>query len=93
MLRYKNIPARYIRVQAEIEISKAMAWSGANTPEAAAKILAAAGTPVTSVVSGGKIVAVRVEHVWVEAYVAYSRYRGAGSGKGQSIWVPLDLLG
>ncbi len=90
MLRYKKIPARYVRGQAEIEIDRAMAWTGADTPEAAAQILASAGTPVTSMVSGGKINAVRVEHVWVEAYVPYDRYRGAGPMKGQSIWIPLD---
>ena len=75
MLRYKNIPARYVRGLAEIDIDKAMEWAQAETPEAAAKILAAAGIPVTTIVSGGKIIAVCMEHVWVEAYVPYGRYR------------------
>jgi len=89
MLRYKNIPARYVRGLAEIDIDKAMEWTQADTPEAAAKILAAAGIPVTTLVSGGKIAAVCVEHVWVEAYVPYGIYRGL-KNEGQSIWVPLD---
>ena len=89
MLRYKNIPARYVRGLAEIDIDKAMEWAQAETPEAAAKILAAAGIPVTTIVSGGKIIAVCMEHVWVEAYVPYGRYRGT-QNEGEKIWVPLD---
>ena len=54
------------------------------------RILASLGIPTVSVVSGGKISHVRTEHVWVEAYVPYQYYRGAGPMKGQKIWVPLD---
>ena len=67
MLRYKNIPARYVRGFAEIDIDKAMEWAQAETPEAAAKILAAAGIPVTTIVSGGKIIAV-AWNIWVGSH-------------------------
>jgi predicted Fe-Mo cluster-binding NifX family protein len=89
MLRYKNIPARYVRGNVEIDINRAMAWVKAETPEAAVQILSTKGSPATAIMSNGEIVDIRIEHVWVEAYVPYGRYRGTRN-EGQSIWVPLD---
>ncbi|WP_051411208.1 Tn3 family transposase [Acetivibrio clariflavus] len=90
LLRYKGIPARYVRGTIEIPVEKVMGWTGGETPQDAVRILASLGIPTVSVVSGGKISHVRTEHVWVEAYVPYQYYRGAGPMKGQKIWVPLD---
>ena len=90
LLRYKGIPARYVRGTIEIPVEKVMGWTGGETPQDAVRILASLGIPTVSVVSGGKISNVRTEHVWVEAYVPYQYYRGAGPMKGQKIWVPLD---
>lgn len=90
LLRKNNIPARYVTGTVEISSDKAMNWAGATTPEAAARILASGGTPVATVVSGGQITALRLQHTWAEAYVTYENYRGRAPGKGQKIWVPLD---
>ncbi|WP_202080546.1 transglutaminase domain-containing protein [Caldalkalibacillus salinus] len=90
LLRYHDIPARYAHGTVEIPIERAMNWVGAETPEAAAKILASLGTPVRSIISGGEITAIQKEHVWVEAYVPYDEYRGIGERSGSSTWVPLD---
>lgn len=90
MLRYKGIPARYVRGTVEIPIEKVIEWTSAETPEAAVKILASLGIPSVSLVSGGVISDVRLEHVWVEAYVPYENYRGIGQRTGKKIWVPLD---
>jgi hypothetical protein len=90
LLRYHDIPARYAQGTIEIPAERAMSWVGAETPEAAARILASLGTPVRSVISGGKISAIQLEHIWVEAYVPYDEYRGVGERSGTSTWVPLD---
>lgn len=90
MLRYKGIPSRYVKGIVEVPVEKVKNWTGAQTAEAAVKVLGSLGIPTESVVSGGAIVAVRFEHVWVEAYVPYDYYRGAGAMKGQKVWVPLD---
>ena len=51
-----------------------------------------AGVPYVPVTNGGTITAVQLSHVWVEAYVAYSDYRGAtATGTEGMQWVPLDL--
>ena len=56
-----------------------MSWTGADTPEIAAKILASMGNPTTSIVDGGEIVAIKTEHVWVEAFCDVGEYRGLGN--------------
>lgn len=90
MLRYKGIPARYVRGTVEIPVEKVKQWTGAQTDEAAVKILAGTGIPTTALVSAGVVSAVRIEHIWVEAYVPYENYRGVGKGTGKKIWIPLD---
>lgn len=90
MLRYRKIPSRYVVGTVEVPVEKVMSWTGAKTPEAAVKILGSLGRPTVSMVSGGNITAVRFEHIWVEAYVPYENYRGAGEMKGKEVWVPLD---
>ncbi|MBO8171535.1 MAG: hypothetical protein H0Z33_06585 [Bacillaceae bacterium] len=90
LLRYHDIPARYVRGVVEVPVEQAMNWAGAETPEAAIRVLGSAGIPVTGVVSQGKVTAVRMEHVWAEAYVPYENYRGQGERTGTHVWVPLD---
>lgn len=90
LLRYKQIPARYVTGTVEIPADKAMKWVGAETPEAAIRILASAGIPTVSVISGGRIAAVRLEHTWVQALVPYENYRGQYPYQGGRAWVPLD---
>jgi predicted Fe-Mo cluster-binding NifX family protein len=90
MLRYKGIPSRYVTGTVEVPIEKVIGWTGAKTPEAAVRALGMLGTPTVSLVAGGTIIAARLEHTWVEAYVPYENYRGTGEMKGQKVWVPLD---
>jgi hypothetical protein len=91
VLRDRNIPARYIRSKIEITADQAMEWTATDNINVALRILSALGIPTTGLTSDGEIVAVRLEHVWVEAYVPYTDYRGAGNGSGDSLWIPLDV--
>ncbi|MGN0495857.1 MAG: hypothetical protein ACI4GW_06495, partial [Lachnospiraceae bacterium] len=56
----------------------------------AADVLASAGTPVTRLMRGEEIVYIRMEHVWVRAYLPYTDYRGAGNASGDMVWLDLD---
>jgi hypothetical protein len=58
-------------------------------PEAAQSLLGEGGIPNVAVISGGKVAAFRLEHVWVEAWVDYVPSRGAVNRSGDT-WVPLD---
>lgn len=91
VLRDRNIPAHYVRGEIEITADQAMKWTAADNINAALRMLSSLGIPVTGLTKDGDIVAVRLEHVWVEAYVPYTDYRGVGNQAGESLWIPLDV--
>ncbi|MCL5059092.1 MAG: hypothetical protein M1449_00265 [Candidatus Thermoplasmatota archaeon] len=97
LLRAANIPARY--VSGEIRITdpapaqpggRALRWLGAKTYVAAANILAKGGIPAGPYSLDGQQVGIYLDHVWVEACVPYSHYRGAAVTNAGHRWVPLD---
>jgi hypothetical protein len=83
LLRASNVPARYAFGQAVIdpELFKS-AMGDFDDLESAALFALASGTPTTFLVNdANQVVAVRVEHVWVETYVTKA---------GAEQWVPVD---
>jgi hypothetical protein len=62
---------------------------GVKTPEAAQSLLGQGGIPNVALVSGGRIAAFKLEHVWVEAFVDYIPSRGAVHKTGDT-WVAMD---
>jgi len=53
-------------------------------------LIASGGIPGVALTSGGKITAVRMEHMWVEAYIPYGNYRGAIRDDSVKTWIPMD---
>lgn len=90
MLRHLGYPAEYVRGDILLTEEQALSLTGADTFRHAADVLAAAGTPTTRLTSGKEMAYIRVEHVWVRAYVPYTDYRGAGDAGGDSLWIDLD---
>ena len=90
ILRDRNIPARYAKGEIEITAEQAMEWTATDDINVAMRVIAALGIPTTGMVSNGETVAVRLEHIWVEAYVPYTDYRGTGNLSGERLWIPLD---
>jgi len=94
LLRSANIPAHYVYGTVEIPIDQAMNWvGGAKTADAAQQMLGQGGVPNVALTSGGKVVTMRMEHVWVEAFIQYNPGRGARHIQGTSTpdtWVPMD---
>lgn len=89
-LRAAKIPARYAIGTVQIPIDKVMNWvGGVLHPEAALQMLGQGGIPNTALVQSGVITAVRLEHIWVEAWVDFVPSRGAVHREGDT-WVPLD---
>jgi hypothetical protein len=67
-----------------------MNWvGGVEVPEAALSLLGQGGIPSVGLVQGGQIVAVKLEHVWVESWLDFVPSRGAVHREGDT-WVPLD---
>jgi transglutaminase-like putative cysteine protease len=90
LLRVANIPSRYVYGTIEVPADKAMNWVGGVTvPQAAMSLMGQGGIPVIGVAQGGQVTAIRLEHVWVEAYVDYIPSRGAVN-RNPNTWVPMD---
>lgn len=90
LLRAANIPARYVYGTIEAPADQVMNWVGGVTvPEAAQNLMGQGGIPNLGVASGGQITAIRLEHVWVEAFVDWIPSRGAVHRQGDT-WVPMD---
>ena len=90
LLRASNIPARYAYGTVEVPADKVMNWvGGVEVPAAAQQLLGQGGIPNTGITEGGQVSIIRLEHVWVEAWVDYFPSRGAKHTVGDS-WVPMD---
>lgn len=94
MLRSSGIPARYVYGTIEVPVDDAMNWvGGTKTADAAQQILNQGGVPNVALVASGRVVALRMEHVWVEALVRASPDRAAmqtGALSQGGSWVPMD---
>lgn len=92
LLRASNISARYVYGTIEIPIDKAKNWvGGATDPNMVGTILATNGIPAKTLISGGTVTAVQLEHVWVNAWINYIPSRGAVHRPGhEDTWIPLD---
>ena len=90
LLRASRIPARYVHGTIDVPAEAFKNWAGGfDSINAAADYASAGGIPITTVVSGGKISKIRLEHVWVEAAIDYYPSRGAKNRDADS-WVQLD---
>ena len=57
--------------------------------EAAGTYAASAGIPIGPVTSGGQVIRMRMEHIWVEAAIDFEPSRGA-KNKDADTWLQLD---
>lgn len=91
LLRAAGIPARYVYGTVDLPVDKVRNWLG-DLPDAnaAADLLVKCGIPTIVVTVGGTIQFLRIEHVWVEAYVDFSPSRGARN-RAPDTWVPMDV--
>lgn len=90
LYRASGIPARYVHGTIEVAADKFMNWVGSfNNINAALSYASKGGIPVTAIVSGGTIVKVQLEHIWVEAALDFYPSRGAVNKSADS-WVQID---
>lgn len=90
LLRASGIHARYVYGTVQIPVEKVMNWVGGVTvPEAAQQLLGQGGIPNIALAQGGKITHIKLEHVWVEAWVDFEPSWGAVHKQGDT-WVPMD---
>lgn len=90
MLRYLGYPAQYVTGKVFISAEQALKLTLASDIATAGTILVSSGKEVTSLTEGGKVVGFLIEETWVESYLPYTDYRGAGNNSGAEKWIPLD---
>lgn len=90
LLRASGIPARYVYGTIEVPIDQAMNWVGGVTvPSGVLSLLSQGGIPNLGLTQMGVLKSVRLEHVWVEAWVNQLPGSGVRGGTADS-WVALD---
>lgn len=90
MLRYLGYPAKYATGKVFISLEQAKKLTFSNDAKTAGTVLVSSGKDVTTLTEGGKAVGFMIEQTWVEAYLPYTDYRGAGNNSGDEKWIPLD---
>lgn len=91
LLRAANIPARYVRGTVELSPEKAMNWLGVDHAATAGSILTTVGMEGVNIIDGeGNVISIQFRHVWVEAYIPYTNYRGIPADDTGKMWVPMD---
>lgn len=104
LLRASGIPARYQFGTIDVASESVMNWlGGLQQPEAALKLLNEGGIAARGITANGRVSRIRMEHVWVSAYVNWTPSRGARQGGWDlsppqhpnpngalNAWVPLD---
>ncbi|MGN1433677.1 MAG: transglutaminase domain-containing protein [Ruminococcus sp.] len=90
MLRYLGYSAKYANGTVRMTAEQAIGLTATDNIKSAAKTLANLCKDVKTYSSNGKIEYVEMNRTWVEVYVPYTDYRGAGNASGESKWIPLD---
>ncbi len=92
LLRAAGFPARYVRGTIEFfpGIEKVKNLTGIDDPNKIAVFFQKSGIPFKPVISGGRIINFQIEHIWVEAQIPYSNYRGALIDEHGKTWLGLD---
>ena len=89
LFRASGIHCRYVCGTIEMPIADAGRWIGVDDPAQIAKTFISNGIPCETSVSAGQISKIRLNHVWVKAYVDYFPYKGAVN-EHPNTWVELD---
>ncbi|MEW8000817.1 MAG: transglutaminase domain-containing protein [Candidatus Thiodiazotropha endolucinida] len=90
LLRASQIPARYVHGTIDVPEARFRNWVGDfSSITAAAEYASSGGIPVTTLISGGVIESIRLEHIWVEAAIDYHPSRGAVNRAADS-WIAMD---
>jgi hypothetical protein len=90
LLRASNIPARYAYGTVDIPVAKMKNWvGGVENIQAAINLIGQGGIPHTLMRMNGVDTAIRMEQVWVEAFVDFEPSRGMKNTTGDS-WIPMD---
>jgi hypothetical protein len=90
LLRAAGVHARYVTGTVEVPVTSVLNWvGGAASANEAQQLMGQGGVPTVGLISGGAVTAIRLDHVWVEAFIDYIPSRGAVHREGDT-WIPMD---
>jgi len=88
LLRASGAPARYVLGVVEVPVADLAQQIGLPEDQLG-RALTAAGIAHRPRVSGGRVVAYQIRHIWVSARVPYGNYRGTVADTTEPTWIPL----
>lgn len=90
LLNASGYSTRYVYGTVQVPIAQMQNWLGnARTGDDALDLMLMGGIPAQYLTSGGRISAIRFEHLWLEVHVDFIPSRGAIE-RTPDTWVPLD---
>lgn len=90
LLNASGYGTRYVYGTVQVPIAQMQNWLGnARTGDDALDLMLMGGIPAQYLTSGGRISAIRFEHLWLEVHVDFIPSRGAIE-RTPDTWVPLD---
>jgi transglutaminase-like putative cysteine protease len=87
LLRASGIPCRYVYGTIELSAERAAKLVGVDDPGQLAQVFR--DFPNQIEFAGGSVAKIRIDHVWVKAYLDYLPYRGPVQDSGDT-WIELD---
>jgi len=89
LLRASDIPARFVYGTVDVPIPQAINWMKADDAQSALGVIQTGGIPSTLLINNGRPVAIRLQHLWVEAFIDFTPSRGA-KNRVPDAWIPMD---
>ncbi|NLY75866.1 MAG: hypothetical protein GX075_11300 [Firmicutes bacterium] len=90
LLRAAGIPCRYVYGVVRIPFEQVKNWVGIEDDRSALNFFATNGIPSKGLLIGDKVAFLEKEHVWVEAYIPLTHYRGSSVDQAGKAWAPMD---
>jgi RHS repeat-associated protein len=89
LLRASGVPARFVYGTVDVPLARAVNWLRARDVDDALGLVQTGGIPSTLMLLNGQPQALRLQHLWVEAFIDFTPSRGA-INRQPDAWIPMD---
>jgi RHS repeat-associated protein len=89
LLRASGIPARFVYGTVDVPVASAVSWLRARDLNDALGLVQMGGIPSTLMMMNGQPYSLRLQHIWVEAFIDFTPSRGA-INRQPDAWIPMD---
>lgn len=89
LLRASGIQARFVYGTVDVPVARALNWLKARDINEAIEQIQTGGIPSTLLKLNGQAYALRLQHLWIEAFIDFTPSRGA-INRVPDAWIPMD---